>query len=215
MRQRLEQHRDLFLLVMLIVLMVVHPMLNQGVAQRLILAVLMLLTLLMAMVAVAHKQGRVWLSLLLLIAAVLSGLTEAFTSFRVFTAIQWGMLVVFFAVIISELFSYLRQSRTITHAHLYTAASIYLLLAMMWFALYSVIEVVRPGSFVHGNAPLTDPRTDLLYFSLVTLTTVGYGDIVPVGGAARSVSALEAGAGVLYVAITVAIIVSAHKRSEE
>ena len=52
-----------------------------------------------------------------------------------------------------------------------------------------------------------DRQTELLYFSLVTLSTVGYGDIVPLSGMARIVTALEGVTGVLYVAITVALLV--------
>ena len=72
--------------------------------------------------------------------------------------------------------------RSIRNAHLYTAVSIYLLLGMQWFALYSAIEVFRPRSFLHNPSVVTDRQTELLYFSLVTLSTVGYGDVVPLNG---------------------------------
>jgi hypothetical protein len=50
---------------------------------------------------------------------------------------------------------------------------------------------------------------------LVTLTTVGYGDILPGSGEVRMLAALEAATGVLYVAITVALLVSAYKRRDQ
>jgi len=53
---------------------------------------------------------------------------------------------------------------------------------MQWFALYSAIEVFRPRSFLHNPSVVTDRQTELLYFSLVTLSTVGYGDVVPLNG---------------------------------
>jgi voltage-gated potassium channel Kch len=58
-----------------------------------------------------------------------------------------------------------------------------------------------------GGDP-ADRQTELLYFSLITLTTVGYGDIVPLSGTARVVTALEGVTGVLYIATTVALLVS-------
>jgi hypothetical protein len=58
-----------------------------------------------------------------------------------------------------------------------------------------------------GGDP-ADRQTELLYFSLITLSTVGYGDIVPLSGAARIVTALEGVTGVLYIATTVALLVS-------
>ena len=58
----------------------------------------------------------------------------------------------------------------------------------------------------------TDRQTELLYFSLVTLSTLGYGDIVPLRGEVRILAALEAITGVLYIAITVALLVSSYKQ---
>ena len=121
------------------------------------------------------------------------------------------VLAAFFALTVVGFFSYLRNARTILTAHLYTAISIYLLLGMQWFAVYSAIEVFRPGSFLFNKGPVADRQSELLYFSLVTLTTVGYGDIVPLDGEVRMLAALEGVTGVLYVAITVALLVSAYK----
>ena len=104
------------------------------------------------------------------------------------------------------------KARSVTDAHLYTAASIYLLLGIQWFALFSAIDVFYPGSILHNGATVTDRSSELLYFSLVTLSTIGYGDIVPLHGEVRMLAALEGVTGVLYVAITVALLVSAYKQ---
>lgn len=66
--------------------------------------------------------------------------------------------------------------------------------------------------FQHTGAAEMNRRSELLYFSLVTLSTIGYGDVVPVSGEARMLAALEGVTGVLYVAITVALLVSAYKQ---
>ena len=50
-------------------------------------------------------------------------------------------------------------------------------------------------------------QTELLYFSLITLSTIGYGEIVPLSGEARILAALEGVTGVLYIAVTVALLV--------
>ena len=59
---------------------------------------------------------------------------------------------------------------------------------------------------------LIDRQSELLYFSLATLTTLGYCDVVPVYNEVRMLAVLESVAGVLYVAITVAILVSSYRR---
>ena len=83
---------------------------------------------------------------------------------------------------------------------------------MQWFALYSAIDVFFPGAILQNNPAVTDRHSELLYFSLVTISTIGYGDIVPVYGEVRMLAALEGVTGVLYVAITVALLVSAYKQ---
>lgn len=82
---------------------------------------------------------------------------------------------------------------------------------MLWFSLYRTIEVFYPGSISHASGSMNH-EGELLYFSLVTLTTIGYGDVVPLGGEIRMLAVLEGMAGVLYTAITVALLVSAYKR---
>jgi hypothetical protein len=59
---------------------------------------------------------------------------------------------------------------------------------------------------------MADRSTELLYFSLVTLSTIGYGDVVPLYPEVRILAALEGVTGVLYIAITVALLVSAYKQ---
>src|SRR5271167_1423750 len=75
---------------------------------------------------------------------------------------------------------------------------------MLFLTLYSAVHVLHPGSFQYSTSAPTNRPSELLCFSLITLSTIGYGDIVPVYGEARMFAALEGMIGVLYVAITVA-----------
>jgi len=112
------------------------------------------------------------------------------------------------------MFYYLQRASTIGAGHLCTASSIYLLLVLAFFSLYTTIAAIYPDAFQKTASGATDHPVDLLYFSLITLTTVGYGDIVPFRGEVRMIAGLEAATGVLYVAITVALLVSLYKPKE-
>jgi hypothetical protein len=79
---------------------------------------------------------------------------------------------------------------------------------------YSAIDAVVLGAIQHSAAAATDRHSELLYFSLVTLSTIGYGDVVPLHGEVRMLAALEGVTGVFYVAITVAILVSGYRRPD-
>jgi voltage-gated potassium channel len=95
----------------------------------------------------------------------------------------------------------------------------YFLLAMTFGNAYALVEVLSPGSFqltpalaedVHWRPP-TSPITPVLqYFSLSTLTTLGFGDVTPLSRGARTLAVLEAIAGQLYLAILIARLVGIH-----
>jgi voltage-gated potassium channel len=90
----------------------------------------------------------------------------------------------------------------------------YLFLGLGWAVAYLMIDRFRPGSFAVSPSPA--PRGDanqlapsvLTYYSFVTLTTMGYGDITPIKPAARALAWMEAIAGQFYLAVIVAGIVS-------
>jgi Ion channel len=127
------------------------------------------------------------------------------------------VLAAFLALVSASLFIYLGQKGQITTGRILVSVSLYFLLGLTWFALYNLINLAQPGSFAEAGTPLTGIThwSTMLYFSLVTLTTLGYGDIVAVKPTARMVSTLEASAGVLYIAITVARLVGAQSPSKE
>ena len=89
--------------------------------------------------------------------------------------------------------------------------SIYLLLAIIWAASYQVIETLSPGSFQGGSDGAVLGFSEFLYFSLVTSTTLGFGDITPVGPVTRMWVALEAVAGVFFMALLVARLVTLYR----
>jgi hypothetical protein len=113
-------------------------------------------------------------------------------------------------LIVKSLFS----ARTLTFDSILGAVCGYLFLGLGWAVLYSLIEGFRPGSFeispklVTGGEPARPLPHVLTYYSFVTLTTVGYGDISPVSPATRTLAWIEAITGQFYLAVIVAGLVS-------
>jgi hypothetical protein len=91
------------------------------------------------------------------------------------------------------------------------AICVFLLLGIIWSFAYSMLELAVPGSF-SGLDPGHDPRSDSswLYFSFVTLTTLGFGDITPESATARTFAFMQAVVGQFYIAVLVAGLVSAY-----
>ena len=208
MRMKFQSRPDLFLLLSLLLAILLTPVLDRDGWRRLVLAGVTFIPVVLSTVKLSQMKSWAWPSVVLMlvnVAFVVTGNTSR--DHPVLTGIRWVFLAAFFALTAAGLFSNLRSSRIITQAHLFTAVSVYLMLGLLWASLYLAIEAFHPGSIQIGGNP-AERDTNLLYFSLVTLSTVGYGDIVPVSGEARIVAALEGMTGVLYIAITVALLVS-------
>lgn len=88
------------------------------------------------------------------------------------------------------------------------AICVYFLVGMLWALSYAVLATLNPAAFASLSAEEGRVSLELLYYSFITLTTVGYGDIAPVTPLARTLSWLQAFTGQMYVAITIARLVS-------
>ncbi len=103
--------------------------------------------------------------------------------------------------------------RRIDAEHIYAALGAYLLAGVFCGVLYHQIEQAWPGSFLSGGETVADfSLATAIYFSFVTLATLGYGDLVPRSEVARGVAIVEAVAGQLYLAVMVARLVSIYAR---
>lgn len=124
-----------------------------------------------------------------------------------------ALRVALIAVIVVGLFANLLESRKITMDTVLGACCVYLLLGFGWSGIYALIEWGSPGAFdlaaTAGAPPNRDAiEMELLYFSLITMTTVGYGDVTPTLPVARMAAAIEAVLAQLYIAIIIARMVS-------
>jgi|SRR5271167_2187706 hypothetical protein len=207
MQAKLQSRPDLLLLLSLLLAILLTPVLDRDGWRRLVLAAVTFIPVVLSTIRLVQIKLWGWPSVLLMLVNVIFVVAGNTFHSRALTGIRWGFLAAFFALTAVGLFSYLRNSRIVTQAHLYTAVNIYLLLGLLWTTLYLAIDAFYPGSIQMGSHP-AERETELLYFSLITLSTIGYGDIVPLSGEARMLSALEGVTGVLYIAVTVAILVN-------
>jgi voltage-gated potassium channel len=88
------------------------------------------------------------------------------------------------------------------------AASLYLIIALIWSLLYSLLYAADPRSI--SGLPAHPSLWDCLYFSATTLTTLGYGDVLPLSAAARTLASVEVVLGQFYLTILVAALVGMH-----
>ncbi len=122
-------------------------------------------------------------------------------------ALLWGVVAVV-AVVGAVL--YALSSAQVNAEHLFAALSAYLLIGVCWGVVYVAVVRVDPGAMMFVGAPLPKGlgMGDAIYFSFVTLATLGYGDFTPATPVMRGLSVFEAIIGQLYLAILVARLVS-------
>ena len=131
------------------------------------------------------------------------------------TGLALVYLVLLTILILGQIF---REGPTTSH-RIIGAVAAYLLLGVIWSLAYYLIELSAPGAF-NIQGPLTPGdkeglRSDFFYFSFVTLTTIGYGDIVSIHPFARMLVILEGVAGQLFPAILIARLVSLQVQSKQ
>ncbi len=127
--------------------------------------------------------------------------------------------LIFFGYIISILLWEVFKKKEITANLIYGSICIYLLIGLEWAFIFSLVDILQPGSFQAsllfevGDATGQQISVHLmkfLYYSYVTLTTLGYGDITPVSPPAQLISTLESIFGQFYLTILVARLVGLH-----
>jgi hypothetical protein len=128
--------------------------------------------------------------------------------------VTFGVFVLYVAAVV---FNEILEEDHVTLDTIFGGICIYLMLGIAWVMAYAALEYWQPGSFLVGGMALQELHPELqvrfpefLYFSFVTITTLGYGDIVPQTPPARAASTAEAIVGQLYIAIFVARLVGMY-----
>jgi hypothetical protein len=171
---------------------------------------LALLALLVVATARLRTGARQWIIAFSLATVVGGGLALWLGSRTLGYAVVGACSVVVIATAVTAIAASLLRRRVIDFTTVLGALCIYLLLALFFAGLHQALGAYVPH-YLNGTA---DPATpaDLLYFSLITLTTVGFGDITPGTQLARAVAGIEALVGQLYLVSVVAAVVSSARR---
>ncbi|HML96756.1 MAG TPA: ion channel [Thermodesulfobacteriota bacterium] len=210
---RVRVRRFSYLAKSLVLLIIAYPYLEANTLDQIILTLLTIMVMIAAIIAVSKRRRdyiiMAVLSLPWFVSLIVNlPLFELDGGVIIRKEIVFAVLLFFYTTI--SIFIHLIRSREVTTEILFAAVCVYLLIGLSWAALYVLIELVTPGSFVDtsGHLAMTPPR--YLFFSFVTLTTVGYGNIIPATDQARSIAVIEAIVGQLYITIMVARLVGLH-----
>jgi ion channel len=166
------------------------------------------------MVTALWAAGAQPVSVLLFVPTIIVHLLAVYWGGVPMHAAALALRILFFGYATGLIISSALRQPDVTIDTIAGAACVYTLLALMWGNTYVLLELLHPGSFQIPAAwrmgTAGDPTPALIYFSFVTLTTVGYGDVTPQWPGAGGLAAAEAVVGQLYLAITIARLVGLH-----
>lgn len=198
------------LLIFIIALLIVGPLLEEFVHLRIFMDILWSAVFISAIYAVSHKKHHILIAVLLALPMLGAIWSKYFVQFNALLVVGslCGAAFILFTIIQILIFIYGHQE--VTRDMIVGAAVVYLLMAIMWTFIFTVVETLHPGSFNLPQGQDIETGRHFLYYSFVTLTTLGYGDITPVTSLARSLCILEAVLGQLYLVVQVAWLVGVH-----
>ena len=204
--------RNAVLLVVLLLLIVVSPSIPEGSSG--VLFELVFDSILIAGVYSVGPGRHQWPFLLLTVVTL---------------AVRWGELlsggpqldvgallitVLWLIYAVSIIIGHLFQRHDVTADTILGAVVTYLLAAIAFTFAFEIVELLQPGSFSgipdQARSHRSELGSSMLYFSFVCITTMGYGDIVPVSDIARPLAVLEGVFGQLYLAVMIARLVGLH-----
>jgi hypothetical protein len=222
-RARFLARRHTILLIAIIVAFAARPLIGDFGLAPIVFSIAILAVLMIALLTmqvddligerqrlVTQRRRRMLIGWALAVPAVVERLLMLVSPSRTLLLVGSACWVVFFAfVTTSQLRSVLKQ-RAVTSETIANAVSVYLLIGLTWGLVYVLLFEVQPQAFSFGSAAppdIHDVFPTLIYFSMTTLSTIGFGDITPVSLQARYIAVAEGITGQLYLAILVARLV--------
>jgi hypothetical protein len=219
---RLRRQRFTILLAALGLLFVLAPLLRviagprDGAGAQGLLIFGFLAALLACAHAVSESRRSLVLGALLVLALVVLQSLSAVTAEPVLIGVHHALAVIFLIHVSVQVLRHLAAAERMDFDMVSAALCLYLVAGLAWALVYSLVELADPGSFSASFATASEPfvlqvtgghSADAFYFSFVTLTTLGFGDIIPTTPATRLLVVAEALMGQLYLAVLVARVV--------
>ena len=201
------------LLIAFALLFFFFPFVEEIKGGDIIVSVLLSLVLISAVLAVANRGRTLVVAVLLMVPAIAGRWINHFRPDLVPPAVFLVSGLVLVAFVVFNLLSFILRAPSVNAEVLCASISAYLMLGLIWTMAYWLVDQLTPGgafSFNTNAGPRSINGFNGFYFSFITLSTVGFGDITPVSRMARWLAAMEAMTGLLYVAVLIARLVSMY-----
>ncbi len=213
-QEKARRYSAIEFLIVLVLLIVSMPLL-EGLRYSIVIEKVLLTVVMLSALLVVGASRRVMVPAIILVVPAVSGKwIHHYWPDLMPAEINLAAGALFTAFIVVRLLRFVLRAPKVNTEVLCAAVSNYLLLGLLWMLAYALTETVTPGAFAFtARGPAAEHSMagfNALYFSFVTLSTVGYGDIAPVSQVARMLAFTEAVAGLFYMAMIVARLVALY-----
>jgi hypothetical protein len=201
-----------YFLTILILMIFASPFVGHSRTGAIIESVLVTLVLLSAVLVVGGRL-KMLIGLILAVPALLCDWLSYFLPHLPFPELFRAFGLMFLGFVVIQFLRYIVRAPRVDFEVLCAGIATYLLLGLFWSFAYVLLDYWVPDSFVYPIGPVVDHSMEgfnALYFSFITLSTVGFGDIVPVSSMARMMAMSEAVFGMFYVTLMIARLVSLY-----
>ena len=197
------------LLVALVVLLVTAPLVEDLPSGDVIESALLTVVMVSSVVAIGGRRRSFVIALVLLTPALAGKWANRFSPSVVSHFVYLIPATLFFLFVVGHLIHFIMRAPRVDANVLCTGLSGYLLLGLLWTPLYLTVFRWNPNAFTLPAGSTLDGFS-AFYFSFMTLSTVGYGDIAPLSRAARMLAVTEAVSGLFYVAVLISRLVAIY-----
>jgi hypothetical protein len=202
--------RFLFLIVLIVMMIVLAPFIQDFIRISYLIQLFFTIIFITTIYAVSQKRNHIIIAVILSIPTILALWSNEIAINNTLITIGYICGLILFAFVIILILKYVFSEQVVTRQTISAAIAVYLLIALMWTFIYRLIAMLYPGSFAIAHSELQGVANIYIYFSLVTITTLGYGDITPIGSHAVSMAVLEAVTGQIYLVVVVAWFVGMY-----
>ena len=206
----LYERRFLILLILCFTTLLVGPFIGDDHRLRYLFDLVVSVIFLSAMFAIVEKIRQLLISVCLAVPMLVAMWSQYLFESRALAISGEICGVLFFAYAIIHIVKHILKQEEVTKETIFAALVIYMLAAFMWARIYSLLEMLQSSSFSMPAGHLFGDRLVFLYYSFVTITTLGYGDITPLTDKASALTIVEAISGQIYLVVLVAWLVGMH-----
>ena len=203
----------LIFLVALGLFIVAIPFVEALPGGELINSALLTLVLISGVLVLQARRSTLVLAMLLMVPGLVAKWINYFRPDLMPAAVHLGFGMLFLALVAVQFLRFILRAPRVTAQVLEAGISTYLVFGLLWTIAYILVGRLWPDAFVfsaESGASRSMTGSNALYYSFVTLTTMGYGDILPVSRVARMLAITEATTGVLYMSVLIARLVGMY-----